>query len=245
MARTGRLSATPEMHSSGIVWRSAAAWDVDMVANLFPEDVVTITAPPETAIEPLTAEEELCVRRAVPKRRREFAVGRTCARKALARLGIHGYPLIAGADRAPVWPAAIVGSITHSSGVVGVAVARRGPIRGIGFDVEVAAPLKAELVSRICRSSERRWIRDTAPPPHPADWPKVLFSAKEAVYKCISPLTGASLDFHDVEISVTPAEGRFSASLPEKLSSKLLDWRRLEGKFLLSSSHVFTTVVMT
>ena len=111
-----------------------------MIAQLFPENVHTVTATGDAESPPLLPEEERCIGRAAGKRRREFAAGRACARKALQHFGIYGHPLVVGADRAPVWPPNIVGSITHCDGFVGVAVARQGVIRGIGLDAERARP---------------------------------------------------------------------------------------------------------
>jgi 4'-phosphopantetheinyl transferase EntD len=51
----------------------------------------------------------------VEKRWREFAAGRSCARKALAASGHAPVAVLQGAGREPVWPQGIVGSITHCS----------------------------------------------------------------------------------------------------------------------------------
>src|SRR5688572_21941564 len=57
------------------------------------------------------------------KRRRDFILGRNCARKALAALG-HGNAVIERrGNGAPLWPDGIVGSITHTSGYAAALVA--------------------------------------------------------------------------------------------------------------------------
>ncbi|MDQ3204730.1 MAG: 4'-phosphopantetheinyl transferase, partial [Pseudomonadota bacterium] len=62
-----------------------------------------------SAIEPPAS-----IQRSVAKRQAEFLAGRVCARAALLALeGLDFTPII-GEDRAPVWPAHISGSITHS-----------------------------------------------------------------------------------------------------------------------------------
>src|SRR5690242_4153856 len=60
---------------------------------------------------------------AVEARRREFATGRHCARQALAALGVPATPLLSGGHREPLWPAGVVGSITHCTGYRAAAVA--------------------------------------------------------------------------------------------------------------------------
>jgi len=215
-----------------------------VIASLFPESVHTVTAPGDGQAPPLLPDEEPCMRRAVEKRRREFAAGRACARKALEHFGIYDHPLLVGPDRAPVWPANIVGSITHCKGFVGAAVAREGVIRGIGVDAERAHPLDRASVSLICSPQEREWIRVTAPPDY-TDWPKLMFSAKEAAYKCLAPWCKRPLGFRDLEITLQPAEGRFAIRFPGEAPFPHPDSVQLEGRFATSATHVFTAVLLT
>ncbi len=213
-----------------------------MIAQLFPESVHTVTASADAGLAPLLPQEEPYVRRAVEKRRREFAAGRACARKALEYFGISGCPLPVGPNRAPIWPGDIVGSITHCEGFVGVAVARRGRICGIGVDAERAGPLDPEVVELICSPSERDWIHTDAPRDSTA-WPKLFFSAKEAVYKCLSSFCERPLGFHDVEIAVQPSEGRFAIRFSSDAPVAHVAGRELEGRFATSSLLVFTGVL--
>src|SRR6267378_346626 len=128
----------------------------------------------------LLPEEEACLSpRAIAKRRREFTAGRVCARAALGRLGIRDFPLLAAADRSPVWPPGIVGSLSHCGDYCGVAVARRGEVAGVGLDVERARPLEGRLASIVCSPVEIR--RLGALPDLPAGlWAMIVFSAKES-----------------------------------------------------------------
>ncbi len=82
---------------------------------------------------PLGAEAEL-VARAVEKRRREFAGGRDCARRALAALGIAPLAILSGERGEPLWPEGVVGAITHCAGYRGSAVARAGEVAALGID---------------------------------------------------------------------------------------------------------------
>jgi 4'-phosphopantetheinyl transferase EntD len=215
-----------------------------VIDSLFPKRVRTVTAAWEADPPPLLPDEERCMRRAVEKRRREFAAGRGCARKALEFFGIYNQPVPVGPDRAPVWPANIVGSITHCDGFVGAAVARRGLIRGIGVDVERAHPLDPELVKLICSSQEREWIAEVEPPDS-TDWLKLIFSAKEAAYKCLAPWCKTALEFHDLEITLQPALGRFGIRLRGDARLPDRNGVRLDGRFTTSMTHVFTAVLLT
>jgi len=108
------------------------------LGGLFPEGVVVEVATPEMWEGPLYPEEEVSIRNAVRKRRREFAAGRNCARRALAFLGVQDCALPMGNDREVLWPEGIVGSISHCDDLCAVAVARRDFAAGIGLDVERA-----------------------------------------------------------------------------------------------------------
>jgi len=76
----------------------------------------------------LMPEEARYLGRAVPKRVREFAAGRLCARRALAEFGIVDFAVEVADDRQPVWPASMVGSITHTAGFCAAVAAERNRI---------------------------------------------------------------------------------------------------------------------
>jgi 4'-phosphopantetheinyl transferase EntD len=215
-----------------------------VIGSLLPESVHTVTAAEDADPPPLLPDEERCVRRAVKKRRREFAAGRACARKALEFFGIYNEPLLVGPDRAPVWPASIVGSITHCDGFVAAAVARRGLIQGIGVDVERSHPLDPEVAKLICSPQEREWSRGVASP-ESIDWPKVIFSAKEAAYKCLARWCKKPLGFQDLEITLHPAQGRFAVRFPKQADFPDPNSVQLDGRFATSPRHVFTAVLLT
>ena len=148
------------------------------------------------------------------KRRREFAAGRCSAHKALGELGITDFPVLAGPDRAPIWPGAVVGSITHtetrSGGYCGVAIAHRRLVAGLGVDAEPRQPLPADLWPRVLDADEKRAALGAR---EPGVWARLVFSAKESVYKALSPLCGRFLDFSDVHVKLLPGQGRFVAEL--------------------------------
>ena len=215
-----------------------------MIENLFEADVITVSATASIRDARLRSHERRCVRAAVPARKREFALGRWCAREALRRLGIHDYALLTGSGNEPLWPPGIVGSISHYEGYCGVAVARRTAAQAIGIDVELSQPLAPGLRRMVCRRSELDWIERSAPPPS-SDWPKLVFSAKESVYKGVYSLTGRRLGFHDVEIRMIPSHHRFVASVltnPGKTANRRY---LLRGRYACTSRHIFTGVVLT
>ena len=161
----------------------------------------------------LLPEEAAHLGRAVAKRRQEFAAGRLCARRALAEFGMPDFPIRAAEDRQPIWPDSMAGSITHTAGFCAAAVAERRRIQALGLDSEVVGDVKTEIWSHICLPDEIAWIR-SLPPPEQAPAATLIFSAKEAFYKCQYPLVRDPLGFHDVRIEA-------------------LTWNASDGSFLV------------
>ncbi|MFG3442573.1 4'-phosphopantetheinyl transferase [Nonomuraea sp. NPDC047897] len=162
----------------------------------------------------LLPEEEALVTGAGPRRARDVADGRTCARRALSRLGAQPGPVLRTDSGAPLWPPGVVGSITHCAGYRAAAVAWRREVPVIALDAEPGLPVPRRVIDGITLPEERAWLeRLDAEQPEVA-WGRLLFSAKEAVYKAWYPLTGRWLGFADAVISVDAAAGTFTARLP-------------------------------
>jgi 4'-phosphopantetheinyl transferase EntD len=201
--------------------------------GLFPEGVITAWGDPLAPSTPLFPEEEALVARAVEKRRLEFAKGRECARNALASFGLGPAPLLSGESREPLWPADVVGSITHTRGFCAAAVARSVRYRGIGIDAEPADALEPEVARRVCESDEES---GAAVPSLPREIiPRLVFCAKEAVYKCQFPLTRTFLGFGDVAVELT--DGEFHATL--RVDTPVLKkGAHFRGKWLKTERHL-------
>jgi 4'-phosphopantetheinyl transferase EntD len=152
----------------------------------------------------LFPEEEAIVGRAVERRRREFATARHLAREALAKLGVPGQPLLSGPNREPLWPPGIVGSITHCEGYRAAVVARQQEVASLGIDAEPHAPLPDGVLPTVALPTERRRLAELAAARPGLCGDRLLFSAKESVYKAWFPLTGLWLDFTEADIDLRP-----------------------------------------
>lgn len=181
-----------------------------MMEQLVPPGVVTVETDEELIETELFPEEQGSARRAAEKRRREFVTGRACAHLALRRLGIPPWGIPSGERGEPLWPEGVVGSITHCQGYRACAVARAGDLVSLGIDAEVHAPLPPGVLEEVASPAERTWATREGPGPF-VD--RLLFSAKEAVYKAWFPLTRRWLGFEDVELSVDERSGTFQACL--------------------------------
>jgi 4'-phosphopantetheinyl transferase EntD len=207
-----------------------------LIATLLPDTVAIVTAEPGAELEPLFPGEEGFVANAVPSRRAEFAAGRACARAALRLLGVPEVAIVADERRAPQWPDSVVGSITHCAGLTAAAVARRRDVAMLGIDAEQRGDL--DVAEVVVGAAERR----RAGPLLGADAARVLFSAKESIYKAWYPATRRWLDFLDVTVAVQ-RDGTFIIEPGEHLDQEhRAVLAVLRGRFAVAGEHVFTAV---
>jgi enterobactin synthetase component D / holo-[acyl-carrier protein] synthase len=148
----------------------------------------------------LFPEEEQIIAHAVPARRREYAAVRSCARACLGRLGYPGAPILPGAGGAPAWPAGVLGSMTHCPGYTAAAVGPHPRICAIGIDAEPDTPLPEDVLDLVATPAEQDRLAAPKPVPDGPNWDRLLFSAKEAVYKAWFPRVGEWLDHQEAEI---------------------------------------------
>ena len=214
-----------------------------MMEQLLPACVAVVEGEPQMWEAELLSEEAELVSRAVPRRRREFAAGRACARLGLSRLGFPPAPLLSGSDRAPIWPEGAVGSITHCPGYAAAAVARAADMRALGIDAEVNQPLPEGVAELVCSPAERAWA--AAAPAGLINWMTLVFSAKESVFKAWQPLTGDWLGYLDAELTIDSGSEAFVARLlvtpPAVLGP---GFQGFQGRFAANRAHLFTAVAL-
>ena len=194
------------------------------------------------AIEPLLGAERDDMDAACLHRRREFAAGRSCARKALLQLGCPSVALPTGSDRLPQWPVGYIGSISHSRDYCWAAVAGSEFHASLGIDVERIDAVELDLAEEICTAEELRWLERL---PNSTQQSKlaIIFSAKEALYKAQYPLTRSLFGFDVIQISVQVESGTFSGRFREDVPP----FQRgtvLSGRFNLSEYHVATALTI-
>jgi 4'-phosphopantetheinyl transferase EntD len=197
-----------------------------MIEEILPPEVASAEAFDDSAVVALFPEEEEVVARAVDKRRREFATARGCARRALATLGLPPAAIVPGERGAPAWPSGVVGSMTHCDGYRASAVALERNVRTVGLDAEPNGPLPDGVLKVIATPAEIDWL-DGAPPASGVCWDRLLFSAKESIYKAWFPLTRRWLDFEEAVVTPDPDAGTFDARL--RVPGPVVDGRRLTG----------------
>ncbi|MEG3627990.1 4'-phosphopantetheinyl transferase family protein [Streptomyces poriticola] len=178
-----------------------------LIAGLVPAGVRTAEVFGDVADVSLFPEEEIAIASAVDARRREFAMGRHCARAALSALGRPAVPLSPDEHGVPSWPDGVVGSLTHCHGYRAAAVAGREDVMSLGIDAEPHRPLPQGVLEAVTIAPERAALAVLADSYPSVHWDRLLFSAKESVFKSWFSMTGDRLGFDDAEVE-------FEAEIP-------------------------------
>nr|BFE59157.1 4'-phosphopantetheinyl transferase superfamily protein [Dactylosporangium thailandense] len=208
-----------------------------MIEEILPEESIAVEVTTDPSDAKLWPEEEPLVAGAVEKRRLEFTTARHCARQALQRLGEPAVALLSGPKREPLWPAGIVGSITHCAGYRAAVVARERDLASVGVDAEPNEPLPDGVLESIALPGEAARVGALLRVRPEVRWDRLLFCAKEAVYKTWFPLTHRWLDFMEADITVSAESGTFTARIlvPGPMT-------RLEGRWLARSGLLLTAI---
>lgn len=111
-------------------------------------------------------------------------------------------PILRAESGAPLFPAGIVGSISHTISHVTAAVGLRSECISVGIDIErLDRSIAPAIASRILTEPERSRLSDK----NGAETEQLLrtFSLKESVYKAYAPLGAPALGFQDIELCTT------------------------------------------
>ncbi|MFF9064169.1 4'-phosphopantetheinyl transferase [Streptomyces sp. NPDC014891] len=192
---------------------------------------------------------------AAPLRRREFQDVRWCARRALASMGAPLGPLIPTATGAeflvqyPTWPSGYTGCLTHCDGYRAAAVAATADVLALGIDAEPHDRLPTPALRRIAGAEESDHLAVLRSEHPEVAWDRVMFSAKESVYKAWFPVTRRWFDIRDCAIAIDPAAGTFTASVPpDSPEGTAAGVPRVLGRWAVSGplaeGHVVTSAVI-
>jgi len=145
------------------------------------------------------------------KRRAEFTMGRIYAHGALSRFGLESEPILRNPEtREPCWPDSVWGSITHSAGFAAVAVGLKKEIQGVGIDLEsFSRSIDFNIRRHVCVDSELEWL-ESLPKKQANRALRIIFSAKESIFKCLYPVTKTYLTFKDAAVTINETENNFS-----------------------------------
>ena len=217
-----------------------------MLGMILPAEVESEECFGETPGGALFPQEEKNIACAVEARQREYAAVRNCARACLGRLGYPPVPILPGLGGAPRWPAGVLGSMTHCAGYAAAAVGPVSRISAIGVDAEPDAPLPEGVLDLVATPVERDRLTTTQLEPDSPSWDRLLFSAKEALYKAWFPQVGEWLDPQETELVFGPEEGTFTALLSrDGLIVNGRQVRRLHGRWIRKRGILATAIVLS
>jgi 4'-phosphopantetheinyl transferase EntD len=217
-----------------------------MIKLILPDQVAAVEAFGDDPAAELFPQECEAMLRATEGRRREFATGRACARAALASLGWPTVAVPRGPRGDPLWPEGVVGSITHCAGYRAAAVALAHDVLSLGIDAEPDEALPDHgMLDLIALAAERAHLAELAKVRPGIGWDRLLFSAKESVYKAWFPLARRWLGFESAHVSIDPDRGAFTARLlvpaPSVGGAPLT---QLHGRWLAHQGLLVTAVVV-
>lgn len=203
-----------------------------LLTGLLPSAVVHVERVGPASAATLLGAEMQAMQGAPPQRRRQFATVRGCARAALAQLDAPVGALLPDRRGAPRWPAGVIGSMTHCEGYSAAAVARTDDVIAVGIDAEPDLPLPPGLHRDVMVPRERRGVERRAANRCDVNLDRLVFSAKESVFKLWYPLVRSELGFDEVVIILDHSCQQFTARLRRPAPAPDgRTIRRLEGRW--------------
>lgn len=212
-----------------------------MISTILPNWIYSAEAYGLTQ-EPMFREEALLVASTSSRKRAEFLTGRRCAHRSLSAMGFPSCPILRGPNREPVWPKGVVGSITHCGEYCAAAVGLSNKDKWLGIDAESNEPLPEGIIDLIASTTEIRMAHSVLRGFR--SWDRLIFSAKESVYKAWYPIRRSWLDFLDVEIEFLPHLSSFEVAFLSRPIDRIEDVRlTFCGRYTVTDDLILTSVV--
>ena len=186
----------------------------------------------------------------VPKKKAHFLGGRYCAHKALSMMEkkeseiSNSYedkqdklvPIQKNEQGAPIWPAGVIGSITHTENFIGAVVESFDNLRGVGIDTEkILGPQSVVMVESLVATEEEKRKSLSF---DPFEYFTLIYSAKESIFKCLNPIIQKYIEFHDVTIDSVSFDSKvFTFKLLKVLNEEFREGMSFEGTFHLDQGQ--------
>ena len=192
-----------------------------MLPNPFPDHISFCLLPiHSTSNQKLhPAEENYFSQLSSVSRKEHYRSGRICAGEVLSKLGTRGQPVLRDPQtREPLWPEGISGAITHSGNWAAAAAGKSSDVSGIGIDLEdLERQVDSRISRHVCIPEEQKWLQECGEDCLEQNL-KIIFSAKESIFKAFFPYTRTYLHFHDARILME--QTLFQKSKSDSLSKK-------------------------
>ena len=192
-----------------------------MLPNPFPDHISFCLLPiHSTSNQKLhPAEENYFSQLSSVSRKEHYRSGRICAGEVLSKLGTLGQPVLRDPQtREPLLPEGISGAITHSGKWAAAAAGKTSDVSGIGIDLEdLERQVDSRISRHVCIPEEQKWLQECGEDFLEQNL-KIIFSAKESIFKAFFPYTRTYLHFHDARILME--QTLFQKSKSDSLSKK-------------------------
>ncbi len=212
-----------------------------MLPNPFPDHISFCLLPiHSTSNQKLhPAEENYFSQLSSVSRKEHYRSGRICAGEVLSKLGTLGQPVLRDPQtREPLWPEGISGAITHSGNWAAAAAGKTSEVSGIGIDLEdLERQVDSRISRHVCIPEEQKWLQECGED-FLEQYLKIIFSAKESIFKAFFPYTRTYLHFHDARILME--QTFFQKSKPDSLSEKekISNPAKFEFEYLMLNEKV-------
>ena len=214
-----------------------------MLPNPFPDHISFCLLPiHSTSNQKLhPAEENYFSQLSSVSRKEHYRSGRICAGEVLSKLGTLRQPVLHDPQtREPLWPEGISGAITHSGNWAAAAAGKTSDVLGIGIDLEdLERQVDSRISRHVCIPEEQKWLQECGEDFLEKNL-KIIFSAKESIFKAFFPYTRTYLHFHDARILME--QTFFQKSKPDSLSEKekILNPAKFEFEYLMLNEKVIS-----
>lgn len=182
--------------------------------------------------------------KAVPKRRAEYLASRLCVRDALTHFGFTDFVLANDADRAPIWPEGITGSLSHTRTCISLLLAKSSAGKLLGVDCEeIMQPAAAvEMRDMIINEREAAVLQASSLPFATAL--TAAFSLKESLYKALFPVFRQFMNFDEAEITACETNmAGVTLRLTRALSPEFAVGRLFTGSVMLQEKQLTSWIV--
>ena len=177
------------------------------------------------------------------KRRAEFSLGRYCAHRALSKFELESVPILRNTEsREPYWPKSVRGSITHSEGFAAAAVGLAKDVSGIGIDLEsLSRVVDFNIRRHVCVEKEREFL-EFLPTEQANRYLRIIFSAKESIFKRFFPISRTYLSFQDAAIIIDEQKFEFSFVLTKACTGITSAGFQHSGRFSIKDDLLLTSI---
>lgn len=216
----------------------------ESIERLFDGEVIAYASRTGLVCDQLYEEERDYVSRAVVRRKAEFGTARVLVRSALQERGFPAQPFLPREDRSPRWPDGVIGSISHTDNLCGVVISTSKQLLSIGFDIEADRSEKEGLKHLVLTPRESSELSTDGS--NNVEWMiGLIFSIKEAIYKCQFPITGQFVNFIDVGVAIDQDSSSYRverASTSCQLTNSIL--YSICGRYCDTGSYVMASAYL-